>query len=483
MRDSIRIYVNGTKYDVRGQQAFSSLASFLRRDLGLTGTKTACLEGGCGSCSVLLGRPARGLLEYRTINSCIQFLCQLDSTHVVTIEGLTPGRQLDVVQDAIVRCHGTQCGYCTPGFVISLTALCENARARGSALLNMDTLRRGLVGNLCRCTGYLQILEAGNSIDPRACMPLSERFAEKQIVEDLEEQLAIEAQLEISSGGQRRVLYIPCDLDAALAFLEKVPRARVVGGATNLGVGWSTGNCDTEALLSLSHVPGLDSITVEDGVLVLGASVTWARVETAVRDLVPEFHRLLDRFGSPQIRNVGTVAGNLVNASPLADSLPFLYVSGAEIVLVSAQGRRCVAIEIFYKDGRTALASTELVHSIRIPLPSSDDCLRLYKVSKRRHMDIATVSAAILVKRAGNSIREARLAYGGVGPAVIRLPKAESFLAGRSFDEESFRQAGRIASAEITPASDVHGSSEFRRELAGALPLKFYFEHCGRDGL
>jgi xanthine dehydrogenase small subunit len=480
MRNSIRMYVNGTGHDVRGEQAFSSLSSFLRSDLGLTGTKTACLEGGCGSCSVMLGRPRGGRLEYRTVNSCIQFLCQLDGAHIVTVEGLTPVRQLSVVQNAMVRCHGSQCGYCTPGFVVSLNGLFEEARRRDLPGLDDAALRRGLVGNLCRCTGYLQILEAASSIDPHAVVPLAQLFDENRIVADLERCESMEAKLEGFIGGRKRVLYIPRQLENALAFLDNDPQARVISGATNLGVGWSPGNRDPESLLSLSHVPGLDDVTVEDGVLVLGATATWTRVAEEMRDLVPEFSRLLERFGSPQIRNVGTVGGNLVNASPMADALPFLYVSGADIVLVSVKGRRHVAIEDFY-DGRglPAIGPAELVHSVRVPLPGDDVRLRLYKVSKRRDMDVATISAAILVKRDHDSIVDARVAYGGAGPRVLRLQQTEAFLAGRVFDEESFNEAGRIAEGEIAPINDVRGSSEFRRELARALPLKFYHE-CSR---
>ena len=480
MRNSIRMYVNGTGHDVRGEQAFSSLSSFLRSDLGLTGTKTACLEGGCGSCSVMLGRPRGGRLEYRTVNSCIQFLCQLDGAHIVTVEGLTPVRQLSVVQNAMVRCHGSQCGYCTPGFVVSLNGLFEEARRRDLPGLDNAALRRGLVGNLCRCTGYLQILEAASSIDPHAVVPLAQLFDENRIVADLEKCESMEAKLEVFIGGRKRVLYIPRQLENALAFLDNDPQPRIVSGATNLGVGWSLGNRDPESLLSLSHVPGLDDVNVEDGVLVLGATATWTRVAAEVRDLVPEFSRLLERFGSPQIRNVGTVGGNLVNASPMADALPFLYVSGADIVLVSVKGRRHVSIENFYDDlGLPAIRPAELVHSVRVPLPNDDDRLRLYKVSKRRDMDVATISAAILVKRDHDSIVDARVAYGGAGARVLRLQQTEAFLAGRVFDEESFSEAGRIAEGEIAPINDVRGSIEFRRELARALPLKFYHE-CSR---
>jgi xanthine dehydrogenase small subunit len=475
MRKSILFYVNGQRFEIGGAAVFAALSDFLRNDLQRTGTKVVCAEGDCGACTVLVGRLDGETLRYETVDSCIQLLYQLDGTHVVTVEGLQNDGILHPVQQAIIEHHGSQCGYCTPGFVMALAGLLE---ANGSC--DSNGLRLGLSGNLCRCTGYVSILDAGAALAGGPVPSLTEQFATAAIVADLRshgrEPVLIECSWRSPSGAVTpRMFFAPRGLDEALDFKARHPEAVIVAGATELGVLRNKQGVEPPELLSLAQVPGLAEIAHAEERLSIGANVRWTELEHFVRDLWPEFYRLIIRFGSPQIRNVATLAGNVANGSPIADALPLLYVMEAEVELLSRRGSRHVKVPDFYRGyKRNDLAPDEIIGGIHLPLPAPAELLKLYKVSRRNDLDIATFGAAIRVERAGDTIRRARLAYAGVAPTVVRLPATEAFLQGQPFTEGTFLEAGRRASAEIQPISDVRGSRDFRWLLAENILAKFY---------
>lgn len=446
-RDHVIFWINGQRREVRGDDCFLTLAEYLRTRLGLVGTKIVCSEGDCGSCTVLVGNVP--------IDSCIRFVFQLDGADIVTIEGLSAGGELMPIQQAMIDCHGSQCGFCTPGFVMAMTGLCGQAN-------DDDAWRHGLTGNLCRCTGYSPILAAACQAGTQPRQPTA-RSTPRDIL-DL--------------CGQRRA-YCPTALDDALAFRAAHPEAKVIAGATDLGVHWNKRSIDPALLLDLNRVTELEGVTLSDGRLVAGARATWTDLLAVCETTVPEFAQILSIFGSPQIRHVGTIGGNLINASPIADSLPFLYVMGAELELANSQGTRCVNVNGFYRGYKQFdLRPDELLTAVQIPLPADDELLRLYKVSRRRDLDIATFTAAIRMRLDGDRIAEASLAYGAVAPTIVRLRETEEFLHGRPFNEETLHAAGDIAVGEISPISDVRGSAEYRRQLARNVLLKFYYEHA-----
>lgn len=480
MRDSIVFYVNGRRIEARGAEAFLTLAEFLRGPLGLTGTKVVCAEGDCGACAVLAGRAEEGRLRYRAINSCIQFVYQQDGAHIVTVEGLAAagGGRLHAAQESMIERHGSQCGFCTPGFVISLTALFEAqpAGAPRRALTEAE-LRSGLSGNLCRCTGYAQILEAGLHADPAKATPLAELYPEEAMLAEFARLAGESARVEADVEGAPRLALLPATLDEAVALRAAHPEAAVVAGATDLGVMRNKGRLDPGTHLSLENVRGLDEATARDGVLTLGATATWTRVAEVARAACPQLSALLETFGSPLIRNAGGVGGNLVNASPISDSIPFFLVTEAQFDLIGPEGRRSVAAREFYRGYKVlAMRPGELLWRVRAPLPGPGETLRLYKVSRRHDLDIATFTAAILCRRENGRIAWARLAFGGVGPVVLRLPETEALLAGREFTEAAWREAGAKARTEISPISDVRGSAEYRAQLAENITLKFYYD-------
>ncbi len=474
MRDYLLIYINGKRLEIKGNQVFTPLSIFLRTKQALTGTKVVCEEGDCGACTVLLGRPNNGSLSYKPINSCIQFLYQLDSSHIVTIEGLKIAGALNAVQEAMVDKHGAQCGYCTPGIVVSLCAMFDQEDRNGhQGAVNQRQIKNCLTGNLCRCTGYEPIIAAGLEVDKNNMHRIASLYPEKEMIADFSAHSPAEVQIE--ADGKK--LFYPTDIKSAVEFKASHEGAVIVAGGTDVCVFWNKRGIEPSYLMSLSSVPGLEDLKVENGKLIVGARTTLSQLEEFTKDLLPEFHDMLMLFGSPQIRNAGTLAGNIGNGSPIGDSLPFLFVMDAEIELTGKDGARRVNINKFFQGYKKLdMAGDELITSVIIPLPAAGEVLKLYKVSRRQHLDISAFSAAIRLERKGEVISSAAIAFGGAGPVVLRLPDTERFLAGKPFKLETFAEAGRLARGEITPISDVRGSADYRLQLSENILLKFYME-------
>jgi xanthine dehydrogenase small subunit len=463
VRDYLLLHINGIPHRIGEEDAFQSLSRFLRYDLRSTGTKIVCEEGDCGACTVLVGRRENGGLKYRPINSCIQFLFQLDCTHVVTVEGLA-GRsdELTPVQDAMVRCHGAQCGYCTPGFITALAGMFEHTEHPTAA-----DVRCALTGNLCRCTGYEPIIRA--ALDVKSQPKIEELFPSEPILRAIGDVSAEPVRI----GNFAK----PASLESAIEFKAEHPNTVIVQGATDFGVWRNKRGFNAEALLSLDAIETLGDIRIDDRTLVVGGRVTLAQFESSVRDLIPELAPIMDRFGSPQIKNAGTLAGNIANGSPIADSIPFLFVTHATLELTGKAGARVLSIRDFYLGYKKFdLRADEIITSIRIPLPAESETLRLYKISKRTHLDISSFTAAMLMKRNDGHVESIRIAYGGVAPVVLRLTKTEEFLAGKTFEKSTFAAAGEIARAEVAPISDVRGTKDYRLQLAENVLTKFYYD-------
>jgi xanthine dehydrogenase small subunit len=466
MRDFLVLFVNGVRREIPGPMGRMILSDYLRRELRLIGTKIVCREGDCGACSVLVGRPTAQGWDYRVVDSCILFLFQLDGLHVITVEGLTPPDSLSPVQQSLVDCHGSQCGFCTPGFVVAMTAL-QHEQVPADA----PAYRTGLTGNLCRCTGYAAILDAAEATQP---LPAQRALLEPE----LQELSALQSEDLLLTASAGEQVFCPTTLESACEFLQKNASAAIVAGATDLGVRVNKGLPLPPVVLSLNRIEELTRVEGYGRTLTLGALATWTDVAEACRERMPEFHRLLQVFGGPQIRNLGTVGGNIINASPIADSLPFLFVMEAKLKLQSATGQRSVNINDFYRGYKQFdLCSGELLSQVDVPLPAQGELLRLYKVSRRRDLDISSFTAAVRIRLEGERIAEVAAAFGGVGPTVLRARRCEEFLLGREFNEETMRDAGELAVAEVSPISDVRGSADYRRQLTRNILLKFYFEH------
>ncbi len=474
MLDHVLVWINGSRHEVRDREVFLSLSDYLRRRCGLTGTKIVCSEGDCGACSVLIGRPVAdgSRLVYRPVDSCIQFLFQLDGAHVVTIEGLGGEADLSAVQQAMVDCHGSQCGFCTPGFVVAMTGLLENHDE-----LDDSTMRCGLTGNLCRCTGYTAIIDAGRHVDTTQHRRAEERYPSQHLLNEWVSRSGEPIEVRAEWDEQEHLFLSPPNLAAALQMLEAYPDATIVAGATDIGVRINKSLTIPQKILDLNRVHELASVAIEDDELVLGSRASWTAIEQVCKEAVPEFHKIVSVFGAPQIRHVGTIGGNIANASPIADSLPFLHVMESILELQSAHGTREVNINDFYKGYKKFdLQPGELIARVRVPLPAESDWLRLYKVSRRRDLDISSFTTAIRLRLDGDVISEASIAFGAVGPVVLRARRTESFLRGKLLTEDTMRQAGEVAIAEVTPISDVRGAADYRYQLTRNVLLKFFHE-------
>jgi len=453
MRDHILLFINGKQNRINGSDAFLTLSDFLRGVLSHCGTKIVCSEGDCGSCSVLCGTPnfEAKKFTYKPIDSCIRFVYQLDGCNIVTVEGLTDNE----VQ-------------CTPGFVMTMTGILEDTQQPTE-----NEWRRGLTGNLCRCTGYSPIIDAGLQCDMKSSPSMNECFEPAAMLDVI----GNTAGEEIKVVSNSQTIYSPTTVDQAVEFLGQHRDAKVVAGATDVGVQFNKGYCDAQVWLDLNRIASLKSASIIGGAIVAGSGATWSDIGSLIEKDLPQFHQILTWFGSPQIRNVGTIGGNIINASPIADSLPLMFVSDAELQLSGSAGTREVNINDFYQGYKKFdLQSGELLSQVRIPLPEGDEQLRLYKISRRQDLDISSFTAAIKMKLSGSKIQSAAIAYGAVGPVVLRLPKTESFLVGKELDNKTIIAAGDIAVGEITPITDVRGGDEYRFQLARNVLLKFLHE-------
>lgn len=472
MRDAVAMHINGRAVEARGADAFLSLSDFLRKRERLPGTKVVCAEGDCGSCTVLVGRvdssTRDATMKYVAVCSCIQLVHQLDGAHVVTVEGLKDGDALNPIQQSMVACGGAQCGFCTPGFVVALQQLLDDK----STPCTPERVKRGLVGNLCRCTGYDAIVKAACATDRATLKTMGERY-DATIADGVAR--GATGPLSIDAGGRR--VFKPTTLGEAVAYRAANPTCTIVNGATDVGVLFNKRVRDIPDALQLGGVAELRAITMSDGAIHVGATATLGELEAVALEYLPEFGRFLSWFGSPQIKAAGTLAGNVATGSPIGDSLPALHVLNAEVELVGPGGRRRVNVNDFYTGYRkSVMAADELIAAVHVPLLKGDETLKLYKVSRRQDLDISSFSAAIYIRRTGDRIDEFRIAFGGVGPTVKRCPKAEDHLRGQTMNEEAFAHAAAIVWREVEPIGDVRGSREYRCTLAANILRKAYFD-------
>ncbi len=480
MRDYSLIYLNGVRKEVRGREALLMLADWLRKEEGLTGTKIVCAEGDCGACTVLRAFPQidNNPLQFEAINSCIATVAQMDGSHLLTVEGIQNGQELSPVQKAMRECHGSQCGYCTPGFVMALTGALEKHQS-----LDKKTACNYLTGNLCRCTGYQPIIEAAITAKQSEEHSVSKRYLTKDTVADLSHHQ--KESLLIKSG--LITFFAPVTLQEAVQFASENPGFKVLGAATDMGVQTNKGKPLPKHLLSLHLISELYEVRKEDTRISVGARVTLAQLRRAVEKTNPEFAVFLNLFASPQIKNAATLVGNIANASPIGDTLPFLLVSHGKVHVASiekgsVQKREIAFSELFLDYKKLALKPSEIITHVSFDETCQDQILKIYKVSQRKDLDISTVSGAFLLKTSlqgkDKKIEEARLAYGGVAATPVRLPEAEKALQGKVLDSKLIHEVSELIGKIISPQTDLRGSQTYRKVLAMNL-----FKKYGREVL
>ena len=485
MARAFEFTLNGRLVRVEDISPNTTLLDYLR-GTGLTGAKEGCAEGDCGACSVILvERGGNGRACYRAIDSCLVPLCLMAGREVISVEGIADDHKLHPVQEAVVEGHGSQCGYCAPGVVMSLF----EGYYRGD-LRQPGQLEAQLCGNLCRCTGYRPIRDAAMA----AFAEPHPRSGADEFARRLNHAATALAEVEYEAQGEK--FFRPTSLSRVLELLAQFPDARLIAGATEVGLDISKRLKKFPVLISLEAVPELKEIQGTGSEWRIGAAVALTEIEER---MVGEFAALGDMlrvFGSRQIRNRATMGGNIVTASPIGDSAPLLLALDAQVVLASLDSgtgerrspvseRTLPISEFFVGYRRTALRPGEVLKTIVVPRYSPEPGFtrrcEWFKVSKRRELDISTVAACFKVDLdAGGVVRHARLAYGGVAAMPTRALRAEAALLGKRWCDETVRQVLPVLGAEFTPISDLRGSAEYRRALIIGLFEKFYWD--GQNG-
>jgi len=483
MADPIRFLLNGVLVAAEGVSPQTTLLEFLRDHRRLTGTKEGCAEGDCGACTVVLAGPAPGGgLAWRPINACIRLLPTVDGLAVFTVESLkSADGALHPVQEAMVRDHASQCGFCTPGFVMSLFGLYKNAHVP-----RRDAVEDALSGNLCRCTGYRPILAAAQTMyalpaptdwrGPGIAVDGARRISPEE--EALAAELAAltrDATFEYEHAGQR--FSAPRTVDALAQCVAARPDARIVAGATDVGLWVTKQHRALGDLIYVGDVDGLDRIAESGDALDIGAGASLADAFAALDREWPELHEAWARFASVPIRNAATLGGNVANGSPIGDSMPALIALDASVVLRQGPALRTLRLEELYLAyQKTALAKGEFVAAIRVPRRRVGTVLRAYKLSRRHDQDISAVFACFRFDMDGARIVGARIGVGGVAATPKRAGATEAALAGRSWTEATARAAMAVLAREFSPITDMRASADYRRDALAALLLRCWHE-------
>ncbi|HET9239495.1 MAG TPA: FAD binding domain-containing protein [Oligoflexus sp.] len=471
-RSFLRFSLNGSLQEVSGSEASMMLADWLRTRLYLTGTKIVCAEGDCGACTVLRAFPGLGRardLRFEPINACITMLAQIDGSHLVTVDALSQDKVLAPVQEAMVQAKGSQCGYCTPGFVMALCGLFESCSTKPDE----QTVKNHLTGNLCRCTGYTPIVAAAMSLDPKALPPLAERFVTRALAKALKESLAQPIAITTDQGK----IFAPVKIADVSTLLKKYPKAMILASGTDLGVQINKGKRALGDVISLHLIPELYESGQKGAVYQFGAKVNLEEVRRRCDKGIPEFSSLLNVFASPQIKHSATLVGNIANASPIGDTLPFLLVVDGRVAVAK---KEIPLTELFQGYRKMALKSGEWIRAVSFRAPQKTEVLRLYKAATRKDLDISTVSAAFLFdfkkSRKDNRpvIQSARVAFGGVAAIPLRIKRLEDWLKDKVLDASVVEAAHKILQEEIEPLSDLRGSAAYRRILVQG----FFQQYC-----
>ncbi|WP_422049497.1 xanthine dehydrogenase small subunit [Shimia sp.] len=478
-RSEIRFLLNGREVSLSDVGADDTLLDFLRIDQRLTGSKEGCAEGDCGACTVMVGRLTPQGLHYETVNACIRFLATLDGCHVVTIEylGGTNGR-LSPVQQAMVEHHGSQCGFCTPGIVMSLYALWM-----AHAHPTVKQVETALQGNLCRCTGYAPIIRAAQAVTEYGTLSAEHLATEREAVAAKLGALKDGARVEVAKGESRAIL--PADVDDLAAVLEAEPEATIVAGSTDVGL-WVTKFLKRiSPAVFIGQLDGLKEIAVTEDAVTFGAGVTYTEAQDVIAQHYPHLVDYWDRIAGWQVRNMGTIGGNIANGSPIGDTPPVLIALGASITLRKCDARRVLPLEDFFiAYGKQDRAAGEFVESITIPRLSAENAgahHAAYKISKRREEDISSVAVGMNVAVENGIITQAVLAFGGMAATPKRATAAEAALVGQPWSEASLLAAAAKLPEDFQPLSDMRATADYRMKVAQNLFRRFWLEQQGED--
>ncbi len=461
---ALRFLLDGAVIEIADPDPTGTVLDHLRGPLRRTGTKEGCGEGDCGACTVLVGELDGERVAWRAVNACIQFLPMLHGKALMTVESLSAGGALNPLQACMAANGSSQCGFCTPGFVMSL-----HGRAIG-ALGSELALADGIAGNLCRCTGYGPILEAGETVARLAQDDASTAAALQGLAGDA-----------LASGAfQGRQWFAPRSSDQLTAVLARYPEARIVAGATDVGLWVTKGLRDLDTLVFIGDVADLKAIEETPEGVRIGAGVRYAEAHGALARLHPDLGELVRRIGGLQVRSSATVCGNIANGSPIGDGPPALIALGAELTLRSAEGRRAMPLEAYFLDyGKQNRRPGEFVESVFVPRPGANTKVHISKLSRRFDSDISAVMGAFALTVHGGTITAARVAFGGMAATPRRAAGCEAALTGQLFSESTIAMAAEALRGDFSPLSDVRGTSAYRIEAAAGLLWRLWHREQG----
>jgi xanthine dehydrogenase small subunit len=473
--DAIRLVFGGAVRTLSEIDPNMTVLDWLRERERKTGTKEGCAEGDCGACTVAVGELVDGKLRYRAVNACILFMPVLDGKELVVVEDLRgPDGALHPVQQALVDTHGSQCGFCTPGFVMSLFALYH-----GDPAPDRGAIEDAVSGNLCRCTGYRPIVDAGLSMHGYATKDQFDKCSKATV--KLLESIARETTLSVEAAGRR--YFAPVSEDDLAELVAAHPEACLLAGGTDVGLWVTKQHRDLDTLIYLGGVRDMAYVRESGDAIEIGAAASYSDAFEAVGGAYPDFAELFRRLGSVQIRNAGTIGGNIANASPIGDSMPGLIALGATLVLRKGARTRELPIDEFFIDYRkTALQKGEYLSAIRLPKPRQGRHFHTYKVSKRFDQDISAVCGAYCVTVEGGTVTEARIAYGGMASTPKRAMACEGALKGGPWTESALAQAMQALERDYAPMSDMRASAGYRMAVAKNLLRRMYMETAAAPG-
>lgn len=470
-RDTVLFVMDGKVRSLSNGDPTETVLDYLRGVEVRCGTKEGCAEGDCGACTVVVGElGADGGVQYRAVNSCILFVPMLDGRELITVESLADkDGTLHPVQQAMVDCHGSQCGFCTPGFVMSIYGLWLDGQPA-----NRDQVNDAIAGNLCRCTGYRPIVDAALSV---CSTPRPARDGSAALLAD------IRPDDMLSYGEGDRRFFAPTSLAECAELYQAHPDALLVAGGTDVGLWVNKQFRHIKTMIYLGQVPELNGIATVDGTLMIGAAAPHADALETLEAFEPDLGPLMRRFGSAQIRNSGTMGGNVANASPIGDTPPVLLALDATLVLRRGEVERLMPIDQFFLGYRkTALAKGEFITRILIPAAQVGRQFRCYKISKRVDQDISAVCGAFAVRLDAGRVADIRIAFGGMAERPKRAAKAEASLLGGDWSEPAISAAISALAEDFQPLSDQRASAAYRLLVAGNLLRKFHLETSGASG-
>ena len=465
--DTIQFLFSNQIYKIKNPDPNKTILSYVRDDLKKTGTKEGCAEGGCGACTIVLGELQKNKIIYKAINACIAFLPTLNGKQLILVEDLIGNNQkLHPVQEAMVKFHGSQCGFCTPGFTMSLFSMYKNNRS-----VNKDIVDEALSGNLCRCTGYRPIIDAAKSLNNKIDLDHFKKNQNRTI--NLIKKIQI-SEVEINNKGKR--YFAPKTIINLKKILKKYPNAKILSGGTDLSLEVTKLRKEIKTIVSLNSLENLNFIKKNKNYIEIGATTSLIEFQNFIKKYFTDFYEVLKRYGSLQIRNVGTIAGNIATASPIGDTLPLLLTLEAKVVVQGISKIKTFSLnEFFVSYRKTKLKKGEFIYSIKIPI-IKDSIFKAYKISKRFDDDISSVCGSFIFSIQNNKIKKAVIAYGGMSEIPKRASAIENRLLNSEFSENTFEKAVNLINKDFSPLDDMRASKNYRIAVAKNLLLKAFHE-------